>query len=110
MFDIAVRCKNTKDVSTGFLEIARRIKEDPTMNLHWLVYDKDIVGNSECRVRFFSITNSNNWIGNKFDVAMGFDMWEQKEILKEGRRASRRFIKLEKNYIDEVWKYFKMNS
>ena len=110
MVDIAVRCNDWMTAKKIFLDIAERIRKEPNMCLHWLVYDKTMVGNDKCRVRFFSINDTNAWIDSKFDKAIGFDIWEQKEILKEGCRSSRRFIKVKQDYTEEIWKYIKLYS
>ncbi len=105
MISIAVLCKNVAEQSSMFCVLVNKLRNSG-FTLNRLIWHQCIVGNKKCRVRFYSSSDESAWVGSKFDLTMGFSVKQQKDILKEGCRTSRKFVEFKENYVDILAKYF----
>lgn len=105
MTKIAVRCDDWAEARRQYFKIVHTLQEKK-IPINRLIFHQDIVGTKKCRVRFYSMTGDMDWLDSKVDLAIGFDMKEQREMLTEGKRASRRYVRSDKDYTDEILKYF----
>lgn len=105
MTTIAVLCKDNKDAGHLFCELVSRLRTaDVTMNR--LIWHQWVVGNKKCRVRVYSCSDGEEWRGTKVDMTFGFSVKQQHEILKEGCRASRKYVEMRDDYAGILSGYF----
>ena len=105
MIHIAVMCKDNKSAAQQFYNL-RHFLEDNGYYLTRIDYANWIVGTDICRVRFYSTTGSDEWRHHKVDIAFGFKSIEQRDILKEGRRISRKYSDFNEDFHDKIVGYF----
>ena len=98
-------CKDWKDTKNRFFKLVHALR-DKNISMNRLIYHQDIVGTKKCRVYFFSRTGTEDWTRLKVDLAMGFEPSEQKLILNEGIRTTRKYMNMNKDYTDVLLKYF----
>lgn len=105
MTTIAVLCKDNKDAGHLFCELVDRLRAaDVRMNR--LIWHQWVVGNKKCRVRVYSCSDREEWIGTKVDMTFGFSVKQQHDILKEGCRVSRKYVEMRDDYTDILSGYF----
>lgn len=105
MISVAVKCKNNRDTAEKFLKIVNYMR-DNHIYMNRLIYHQLIVGNNDCRIRFYSCDDFDISEVTKVDFAYGFSVKEQHEILKEGAKITRKFADFKADYTEELIKYF----
>lgn len=105
MVKIAVLCKDNRDAGHGFCELLNWLRGN-NARINRLIFHQWTIGTKKCRVRFYSCSENDSWIGTKVDVALGFPVKTQREILKEGVKPTRKFAEIREDYNDILMKYF----
>lgn len=107
MVNIAVKCTNNKDALNKYFELVDALRDLGLGNhLNRLIYHQLIVGNKNCKVRFYSSTDYSALTGIKVDVAFGFTTKEQRDILNDGCKINRKFTDFNGDFTEELVKYF----
>lgn len=106
MTTIAVLCKDNKDAGHLFCELVNRLRA-AGITMNRLIWHQSVIGNKKCRVRVYSCSDGREeWRGTKVDMTFGFSVKQQHEILKEGCRASRKYIEMRDDYAGILSGYF----
>ena len=105
MMNIAVLCKNNREAAERYFELVHLL-QDRNIKLTRLIYHQWVVGNTNCRVRFYSATGYSDWIGTKVDMTFGFTTKQQSGILADGVRRRVKYADINKNYTDILAQYF----
>ena len=105
MINVAVKCINNRDAGCKYFNLVNVLK-NRGIALNRLVFHQLIVGSKKCKVRFYSCDDFDVSNVSKVDIAFGFSTKEQREILKDGCKISRKFVSFEDDYTEELLKYF----
>lgn len=106
--EIAVKCKDWKQTKHEFVAIMDYLRS-LNQPIYRLIFHENVVGTKRCRVKFFCASELPSFEGigvGKYDICIGFKPSEQKRILKEGCKISRKNVDPAKDHIEDIKKYF----
>ena len=107
MVNIAVKCIDNKDAANKYFGIVHALRDlGLDHRLNRLIYHQLIVGDKNCKIRFYSSKDCTDLTGIKVDVSYGFSIKEQRNILNEGSKISRKFVDFRDDFTEELVKYF----